>query len=1011
MNQTSKFTEYFRNVLVAEHKDIIDLKNEENAFEIVFKENIFMGEVPEAVYKFLIESVIHKNKYDLKFIDIIIIARTVKNHITEGQSDENNIEDLFGVFYIPARLSYDGRLEIPVDNKLPWFPREVLEPMVEPLVSLGDTKKVDYFIENTVDRYKKIKKWDDYIKYCAELYQEVTGIQISEDNPGKFEVNFQKNMYIVLDNTIQASFHIEKLYQDIKKNKCRKYLYEQFLKNDVEKSKTLISNNSIEKMIEHCGQMGGEYPLAESQREAVNHFNELNEGGILAISGPPGTGKTTLLQSIVANLYVRNALNREKAPIIVASSTNNQAVTNIIDSFSKIDSIGIANLEKRWINEVTSFALYFPSKNKEKEAKEKGYQYTSNKWDNYALSIDEEQFMQDSIIKMIDNCNEFFKSNCLSIEECRDMLHTRLTCIDKIRCNIIHRLSEIYTITGNIDIGKFLGILKKNSKEKKEEIIKISEKLDCIEKKIDSYRRRTDEWKQIYQNINWFIRLLKVIPKFNKKILTVFEINKNSYEVDFLKENMNIDEIQVRYSEIVKSFNKEAYELRVMINEREKEYEKIIIDINTIQRLRGKIKKLFEELENYSFNIGYSEKYKTKVDNLLEHCKLDSINNFFDVNVRYLEFWLAVHYYECRFLLGEDKITEEQRKRNIVNIYEQEYSRLAMLTPCMVMTFYKLPQNFIVYNTNEKVSTYLYNFIDLLIVDEAGQVSPEVAAASFALAKKAVVVGDEYQIPPVWGIGGALDRSIALESGAILDIQEFEKLKTTGLNCSESSVMKVAKNSCVYDKFEKGLFLSEHRRCYDEIIEYCNKLVYKGHLKACRGYGKNDSQYPIKEYPHMGHYYIEVDKSSKKGCSRINEVEATEIAKWLAIHYPNLREKYNANNNMLSHDQIIAIITPFKAQVSVIRKKLKDYIPDYEKYISVGTVHTFQGAERKIIILSTVYGKDDGCYFINVSPQLMNVAVSRAKDAFWIFGSYECLGSNQNSVGGLLKKYVNEQII
>ena len=44
---------------------------------------------------------------------------------------------------------------------------------------------------------------------------------------------------------------------------------------------------------------------------------------------------------------------------------------------------------------------------------------------------------------------------------------------------------------------------------------------------------------------------------------------------------------------------------------------------------------------------------------------------------------------------------------------------------------------------------FLYNYIDLLIVDEAGQVSPEIAAGAFSLAKKSVVVGDVYQIEPV----------------------------------------------------------------------------------------------------------------------------------------------------------------------------------------------------------------------------------------------------------------------
>ena len=63
-------------------------------------------------------------------------------------------------------------------------------------------------------------------------------------------------------------------------------------------------------------------------------------------------------------MYVRAALNEDRAPIIVATSTNNQAVTNIIDSFGQINPIGIKNLECRWITGVNSFSLYFQSTQK-----------------------------------------------------------------------------------------------------------------------------------------------------------------------------------------------------------------------------------------------------------------------------------------------------------------------------------------------------------------------------------------------------------------------------------------------------------------------------------------------------------------------------------------------------------------------------------------------------------------------------------------------------------------------
>ena len=62
---------------------------------------------------------------------------------------------------------------------------------------------------------------------------------------------------------------------------------------------------------------------------------------------------------------------------------------------------------------------------------------------------------------------------------------------------------------------------------------------------------------------------------------------------------------------------------------------------------------------------------------------------------------------------------------------------------------FMLPKQFWAYDGNDKKNYFMCNYIDLLVVDEAGQTSPEIAAASFSLAKKAVIVGDEEQIPPV----------------------------------------------------------------------------------------------------------------------------------------------------------------------------------------------------------------------------------------------------------------------
>ena len=61
--------------------------------------------------------------------------------------------------------------------------------------------------------------------------------------------------------------------------------------------------------------------------------------------------------------------------------------------------------------------------------------------------------------------------------------------------------------------------------------------------------------------------------------------------------------------------------------------------------------------------------------------------------------------------------------------------------------------------------------------------------------------------------------------------------------------------------------------------------------------------------------------------------------------------------------------------------------------------------------MSTVYGSLDGCYFINMNKSLLNVAVSRAKDSFLVFGDINCLDKTVDSPSGLLRKFAEENPI
>lgn len=164
----------------------------------------------------------------------------------------------------------------------------------------------------------------------------------------------------------------------------------------------------------------------------------------------------------------------------------------------------------------------------------------------------------------------------------------------------------------------------------------------------------------------------------------------------------------------------------------------------------------------------------------------------------------------------------------------------------------------------------------------------------------------------------------------------------------------------------------------------------------------------------MGHKQINSAVSQKDGSSRINTKEANVIVDWLEKNYPIIIAKYKdlaiKKDEEFNEKNIIGVITPFKKQSHVIKQLIKTRLPLIKDNISVGTVHTFQGAERKVILFSTVYGNQDGCYFINNNKSLMNVAVSRAKDSFLVFGDSGCLIGNNKSPAVMLKQATLEEI-
>lgn len=998
-----KITEYFRNAVSASSQGTHEYKD--NDFCTISIEELETGCIGKTTFDFLWKD---KHEQDIDADDeskeniknVIIALKTVSTEFQDSEKTENNIQEMLSIFFLPVSINRSGQLIPPDEGKLPWVPREYMNPIEDPQIAVGDSDKYDEYLEITTDKRNQIDSWNKYFEYAIKMYEHVTNAKFEDQYiySENEKIKFDGKYYLFLDTTVIASFHIMQLYNDLWNNDENK-LYTKLTNGKIEPAKKLFVNTNIDKMKKHVGQMGGEYSLSPSQREAINHFDEIEEGDILAVSGPPGTGKTTLLQSVVANMYVDAALKKSEAPIIVAASTNNQAVTNIIDSFGKIDVIGISNLEKKWITGTNSFATYFPSKGKIREAEKNHYQYTTVNGGAFVDMLESSENREKAKESFQEEYSNYLGKEETDFSICSNILWEKLHELNTERVECFCKIEEIKVILGEDSYETYISKLRTYKQEKEKEKTDLLESIDNVKNKIQRYLARCFEWRNSYDKLPWYVRLLKFLHCFKNKILSWSFSFIEDEELGFLRRDMEIKEIEKIYHRMITENDDEIVRLMDSGKVVEKEISQIEGKLFTIKEKLDTLKTAVYAFSRYQIIL---LKEKEDIDwNQFDVCEL---NDLLD-RVRYAEFWLAVHYYESRWLLEKNPISDKQKGKTFEGVLNNMYHRLAMISPCMVMTFFMLPKQFHAYDGNDKKKYYMYNYIDLLIVDEAGQISPEIAAPSFSLAKKAVVVGDEEQIPPVWGTVRPLDIAMAISSAVIKDKKQYEKLEINGLNCSQSSIMKIAALSCAFDKYKKGLFLSEHRRCYNEIVAYCNKLVYEEKLEPKRGSFFEDNKNAVIDFlPAMGHKQITVSKSQKYGISRRNKEEAMQIVTWLKSYYSTIVDCYSKKSKTdINEKELIGVITPFKSQSILIKSMIKKEIPDYTQFIDVGTVHTFQGAERKVIIFSSVYGNEDGCFFINKAANLMNVAVSRAKDSFLVFGDSGCLTGNEKTAAGLLK--------
>lgn len=248
--------------------------------------------------------------------------------------------------------------------------------------------------------------------------------------------------------------------------------------------------------------------------------------------------------------------------------------------------------------------------------------------------------------------------------------------------------------------------------------------------------------------------------------------------------------------------------------------------------------------------------------------------------------------------------------------------------------------------------TTVYNFkdatemFDLVIVDEACKATLPEVLAPLLIARKAIVVGDPMQLPPVF----------CSEERDVID-------KIDGCNLREYMYLDE-----LFRHADGVIALDTQYRMVDPIGDMISDVFYGGSLKNGRNESRDDSiiwvdYTPTKAWPLKED--IELDRTQI-----YNEDECRIISTIL--------------NEMLCDldtDSEIAVISPYRAQVSLLRKQIQ------HDHVVIDTVDAFQGKECDIVIFSMT--RTSGPFRFIEDKRRLNVALSRARDKEVIVGSLD----------------------
>lgn len=277
-----------------------------------------------------------------------------------------------------------------------------------------------------------------------------------------------------------------------------------------------------------------------------------------------------------------------------------------------------------------------------------------------------------------------------------------------------------------------------------------------------------------------------------------------------------------------------------------------------------------------------------------------------------------------------------------------------------------------------------------LLLDEAGQATPQSAAGAIWRSHRAVVVGDPLQIEPVFTVPLSL----------VEDLRQRHKVAPIWSPVDESvqtladritpfgswvEPASDASHGSAPERLWTGLPLRTHRRCDDPMFSVANEIAYAGQMVQ----GRVDAQ----GRPKFAAFTCVLGDSawmsihSTRVQHPVSEDEIDHLLDCLGRLHQTPAMVLSGSPEKAGTRAKVFVISPFRKVAQACKSRIKQA---GFSGIDSGTVHTFQGKEADIVflVLGTAPGADGAGAraWAAGKPNLLNVAITRAKCRLYVVG-------------------------